>query len=209
MIKKIKKPDERRREIIAVSRKLFLEKGFEKSTIQDVMYHLNIAKGTTYHYFKSKRQLLDAVIYDMVDEYLMAVKRATNKHHKNAIEKLSALIKAGVANGKLAKMLDSLHRPENSEMHTRLLAVTITKLAPLYVQVIEQGCKEGVFQIEHPLECAEMLLAGIQFITDQGIYSWEKEDIIRRNCAIPEFIESMLHAPKNSFLKALKNKDTK
>ena len=89
MTRTVKKPDERRREIIAASRELFLEKDYEKATMQDVMDKLKIAKGTTYHYFKSKAELLEAVVQNMVDEYLAMVKKALDKSHGNASRKNS------------------------------------------------------------------------------------------------------------------------
>ena len=84
-------------------------------------------------------------------------------------------------------------------MHSRLLAVTISKLAVLYAQVIEQGCKEGLFQVEHPLESAELLIAGIQFLTDKGCYPWSESDLLRRGRAVPALFEAQLKAPKGSF----------
>src|SRR5205807_353623 len=168
MVRIVKKPDVRRREIIQASRELFLEKDYEKTTMQDEMTKLNIAKGTTYHYFKSKEALLDAVVQDMVEEYIGLVEKALNESQGNALDKFRTLVTAGRVADKQSETLEKLHRPGNMVLHTRLLAVTIARLAPLYARVIEQGCNEGIFQTEHPLESAELLLAGIQFLTDVG-----------------------------------------
>ena len=77
--------------------------------------------------------------------------------------------------------------------------MTISKLAPLYEKVISEGCKEGVFHVEYPLESAEILLAGIQFVTDSGCYPWDEQALERRRKAIPSLIENQLQAPKQSF----------
>jgi AcrR family transcriptional regulator len=191
----IKKPEERRREIVSASRTLFLKKGYENTTMQHVMTKLQIAKGTAYHYFRSKEELLEAVVEDMAAEYVGMVENLFNKAQGNALEKLTRLIEAGRA---VAPSLDELHRSDNRNLHARLLAVTIMKLAPLYARVIEQGCAEGVFRVEHPLECAEMVLAGIQFITDTGCHPWARVDLERRARAIPYLVETQLNAPKNS-----------
>lgn len=195
----VKKPEQRRREIVAASRDLFLKKGYENTTMQDVMAKLQIAKGTTYHYFKSKVDLLEAVVEDMVAEYISLVEKALKKCQGNALEKMRVLIEAGRVASKEPDTIEDLHRPGNMGMHVRLLAVTVTRLAPLYARVIEQGCKEGVFRTEHPLECAEILLAGIQFLTDVGCYPWHQQDLKRRVLAIPELMENQLQAPKNAF----------
>lgn len=194
----VKKPEERRREILTASRELFLEKDYEHTTMQDVMAKLNIAKGTTYHYFKSKAELLEAVVQEMVEEYLFEVKRTLNKCRGNALKKMRVLLSAGKAK-EMSKTIDSLHRPGNIGMHTRLLALTIAKLAQLYAEVIQQGCQEGVFHTSYPLESAELLLAGIQFLTDMGCNPWSAEELARRAAALPSLIEAQLHAPKGSF----------
>jgi AcrR family transcriptional regulator len=198
MVRVVKKPEERRREIVATSRQLFLKQGYETTTMQDVMTKLGIAKGTTYHYFKSKEMLLEAVVEDMVSEYMAVVEKALKKCKGNALEKMHVLVSAGKVGPGQQETLDHLHRPENMGMHVRLLACTLSRLAPLYASVISQGCEEGLFRTDHPLECAEILLAGIQFITDVGYYPWSQQDLERRTQAIPTLMEDLLHAPKGS-----------
>ena len=62
---------------------------------------------------------------------------------------------------------------------------------------MEEGL--GVFQTEYPLESGELLLTGIQFLTDLGIHPWSQEELIRRAMAFPALIEAQLRAPKGSF----------
>ncbi len=198
MVRIVKNPEERRREIIAASRGLFLKQGYENTTMQDVITKLQIAKGTAYHYFKSKGELLEAVVEDMVAEYMDIVETALRECEGNALEKMRVLVTAGRVAPNQTDVMDDLHSPSNMGMHVRLLAVTLTKLAPLYARVISQGCEEGVFRTEHPLESAEILLAGIQFVTDVGCYPWSQQDLDRRSRAISEVIENQLNAPKNA-----------
>lgn len=165
--------------------------------MQDVMQALNIAKGTTYYYFKSKEELLEAVIEGMVSEYMSSIEKACNECQGNALAKMRVLAAAGKVNQE--EMLDQLHRPDNTLLHLRLLALTLSRLAPLYAALIQQGCEEGIFHTEHPLECAEVLLAGIQFVTDTGIYPWKKQDLERRAQALPGLMTDLLRAPKGSF----------
>lgn len=199
MSRTIKKPIERRSEIVQAARYLFRTKDYENTTMQDVMAYLGIAKGTIYHYFNSKEALLEAVIENIVNtniermEYLMRISTGT------ALEKIKMLVEAGDIRSENEDILDSLHRPGNDAMHVRLLAATLIKQAPLYAQLIQQGCAEGVFQTQAPLECAEFILSGIQFLTDVGIYPWTQEDLMRRARAFPILIEQQLKAPAGSF----------
>ncbi|NGX59604.1 MAG: HTH-type transcriptional repressor KstR2 [Chlamydiae bacterium] len=199
MVRTVKKPKQRRHEIVKASRELFLKQGYENTTMQDVMTKLQIAKGTTYHYFKSKEALLEAVVEDMVTEYMAIVEKALNECEGDALDKMRVLVTAGRVAPSQPDTVEDLHRPGNVGLHVRLLAVTLSRLAPLYARVISQGCEEGLFRTEHPLECAEMILAGIQFITDVGCYPWNPQDLKRRSRAIPRLFENQLQAPKNAF----------
>jgi AcrR family transcriptional regulator len=199
MIRIKKKPEERRREIVSASRDLFLRKGYENTTMQDVMATLLIAKGTVYHYFKSKEALLEAVVDDMVSEYLAVVEKSLNNFRGTALDTMRVLIAAGRIAPDQLDTLNAIHTSGNTELHLRLLAVTISRLAPLYAKVISQGCEEGVFCVDHPLECAEMVLAGVQFLTDIGCYPWHQHDLQRRVRSIPSLIENQLRAPKGAF----------
>lgn len=199
MLKKIvKKPSERRFEIVKTARDLFLTKDYDKTTMQDFMSHLGIAKGTIYHYFKSKDELLEAVIEDMVNQHVAEMDILIQETAGNALVKIQVLIEAGkrVAD---QSILEKLHERGNEAMHTRLLVAALMKQAPIYAKLIEQGCQEGIFQTNTPLECAEFILSGIQFLTDLGIYPWRQEDLMRRTKAFPKLIEQLLQAAPNSF----------
>lgn len=199
MVRTVKKPEERRQEIIAAAVELFNTKGYEKTTMQNVMDALGIAKGTIYHYFKSKEDLLEAVIEQSVEEYLAVMQTVLDESTGNALDKMRLLFVSGQVADEQEEILEHLHRPGNAGMQTRQLAVMIAGLAPLYAKVIQQGCDEGVFQTEYPLESAELILAGIQFLTDMGIHPWEPEALMRRALSFPALLEAQLRAPKGSF----------
>lgn len=199
MVRTVKKPEERRMEIVKAARFLFQTQEYDKTTMQDVMTYLGIAKGTIYYYFPSKEELLEAVIEDIVDESVNHMQSMVEQASGNALDKLQVLVMAGNVSEDNDPILEQLHHAGNSGMHSRLLAATLQKQAPLYARVIEQGCQEGLFQTEHPLECSEMILASIQFLTDQGIYPWEPETLLRRAKAFPALIEAQLKAKPGSF----------
>lgn len=200
MVRVVKKASERRKEIIKAAREHFQTQDFKKITIQDLMKKLNIAKGTIYHHFASKGEILEAVVEDIVDEEMIR-KQNLLKENQNLkpLEKLIFLItESNMANDN-EKLLENLHHPENSEIHARQLARALLKVAPLYAAVIIEGCEQGIFKTKHPLETAEFLLAGVQFLTDIGFYPWDEEQLHRRMEAFPFLVETLLGAPTGSF----------
>ena len=202
MTRIVKKPDERRKEIIQAARELFQEKDYDKMTMQELMEKLNIAKGTIYHYFSSKEDLLESVVEDLMNKELKRKKqllKSSRCHNLNALEKFKMLVTSDRMSEENDQILENLHHPGNTLMHTRLLGRYIVKLAPIFAAVIEEGCDQGVFKTEHPLECAEFLFSGFQFMTDVGIYPWSQTQLARRIKAFPSLIETQLGAPKGSF----------
>jgi len=58
-----KYPEETRKKILDVARQLFYEKGYDNTTIQDIIDGLGgLTKGVIYHHFKSKQNILESVI---------------------------------------------------------------------------------------------------------------------------------------------------
>lgn len=202
MTRTVKKPDARRAEIIKAARELFQAKEYDKATMQELMNTLNIAKGTIYHYFSSKAELLEAVVEDVVDEELRrkkALVNDSNSRNLNALDKLRILLTDDTMAEDHARLLDTLHQSDDPKMHARQLGRYLTRLAPLYAAIVEEGCAQGIFATKHPLECSEFLLAGTQFLTDVGLYPWSAEQLARRMAAFPDLIEAQLHAPPGSF----------
>ena len=199
MVRVVKKPEERNSEIIAAACQLFLSKGYDSTTMQDVMCHLGIAKGTIYHYFKSKEELLGAVVDSVAEDEMLRLKKLLENIQGNALQRLEQLIMNGSKHDDHDDLLEHLHMTSNAGMHIRLLAKVVTMQAPLYAEQFRLGCKEGVFTTDQPLECAEFLLSGIQFLTDRGIYPWTQDQLERRWKAFPKLIENQLSAPEGSF----------
>lgn len=202
MARVVKNAEDRRDEIIKAARELFETKDYDKSTMQDIMGKLNIAKGTIYHYFQSKQALLEAVVENIVDEELEKKKELLNSSrvkNLNAIEKIKILVTENKTDEENEQILKNLHHPENAEMHTKQLGRYIAKLAPLWAEIFRQGCGEGVFKTDYPLETAEFILAGVQFLTDTGFYPWSETQIARRMNAFTVLIETQLGAPAGSF----------
>lgn len=160
---------------------------------------LGIAKGTIYHYFPSKDHLLDAVVADMADAYVTRRVESVEACAGGALAKMRVLFDRDARNAEERSATASLHQAGNVTLHTRLLVALVQRLAPIFAQLIRDGCDEGVFCTKHPLEVAELLLSGIQFLTDEGVHPWSAEDQTRRLRAVPALVESLLAAKPGSF----------
>jgi AcrR family transcriptional regulator len=189
----------RKDDILRCAIRLFRAKGYDATTMQDIMRAQDIAKGTIYHYYSSKEVLFDEVIEVIAMDSIAETESRMETAEGDALQKFQLLIESGQIYEENRSLIDHLHSPGKEALHTRLLAATLTKSAPIYAKIIEQGCAEGLFHTEIPLECAEYILAAAQFLTDIGVYPWDAETLKRRILALPVLIEKQLGAKKGSF----------
>ena len=199
LVRVVKKPDERKRDIVRAARDLFLTKGYDHTTIHDVISLLGVAKGTVYHYFASKEQLLEAVVTDIVADATEAAQARMDRSSGNALDRMRMLISAERVPEDTAQVLDHLTRPGNLGMYTRVAVASVERRGFLFGQLIEQGCREGLFQTDTPREASEFILTAIEFLTDRRIYPWTQEELTRRATAIPTLVETLLAAQPGNF----------
>ena len=164
MARIVKKHDIRKNEILDMAQTLFYTQGYEKTSINQIIDHLGIAKGTIYHYFKSKYELLDAVVERLILQMREAVIPIIQNEDMNAIEKFNMTFKV-IGQIKLEKkefmleLLRVMNREENIILRHKMITRSIDLLAPIIADFIKQGNNEGLCETEYPLESAQYILA--------------------------------------------------
>lgn len=178
-----KHPEETVNLILDVAFRLFIEKGYDNTSIQDIIDHLNgLSKGAIYHHFKSKEDILIAVTDRMTDapnQMLAAIRDNTNLTGK---EKLKILFKESL-NQSVQNDLFSI-APDfknNPKLLFGLLHDTIEESAPNYIlPIIKQGISDGSIQTDHPAQLAELILLTANIWLNPMIFDNSKEDTYRK-----------------------------
>ncbi len=200
MVRILKNPDDRKAEILDAAWQLFNTKGFEATSVNDILQKVGIAKGTFYYYFKSKDEVLDNVIERGINEQAAVLEVITENQSLNALEKIKKILVADKElHVKNAEVLNYLHKKENIVMHQKSLVLTIQKLSPILAEVIHQGIKENLFKTNYPQAVVELILAGMSFLLDPSIFSWSKEEYLIRVKALADVLETSLRADQGSF----------
>ncbi|PGZ97368.1 TetR family transcriptional regulator [Bacillus pseudomycoides] len=197
----VKEYEERRNEILDTAERLFVSKGYMKTTVNDILREIGIAKGTFYHYFKSKEEVMDAIILRIVNTDVAAAKKIASNSNIPVIDKLFQILMAQMpkAGENKEKMIEQFHQPNNAEMHQKSLVQAIVHLTPVLTEVIEQGIKEGVFVTVYPRETIEFLIASAQIIFDEGLFQWQPHEAMQRAKAFINMMETTLGAEKGTF----------
>ncbi|PEB51830.1 TetR family transcriptional regulator [Bacillus pseudomycoides] len=197
----VKEYEERRSEILNAAEKLFASKGYTKTTVSDILREIGIAKGTFYHYFKSKEEVMDAIIMRIVNADVAAAKKIAANSNIPVLDKLFQILIAQVpkAGGNKEKMIEQFHRPNNAEMHQKSLVQAILHLTPVLTEVIEQGINEKIFVTAYPRETIEFLIASAQVIFDEGLFQWQPHEAMQKAKAFINMMETTLGAEKGTF----------
>jgi AcrR family transcriptional regulator len=159
----VKEAELRRNEILDVAQQLFYSKGYDDTSIQEIIDAVGIAKGTFYHHFQSKQELLDHLIDRMFSQVLVSLEARVNDDTENAIEKLQELyLNIGIwkAENKefFYELVEAFHRPENLTLRYTARNEACKRVAPLLTRIIRQGIDEGLFDTEYPDDIAEVIL---------------------------------------------------
>lgn len=197
----LKDPEVRRAEILDTAERLFTTKGYGQTTIIDILNEIGIAKGTFYYYFKSKEEVMDAIITRIISADVAAAKRIAGDANTTAIDKLFKILfsQKPKSGGNKEKLTQQFHQPDNAEMHQKSLVQSISRLSPVLMQVLEQGTREKTMSADYPQETIELLLAAAEVIFDERLFHWNSEDAMRRVKAFIDMMESSLNAEKGSF----------
>lgn len=162
MVRISKEYDERLKELLDVAQELFFEKGYQKTSVNDIIEKVGVAKGTFYHYFKTKSDLLDKLVQRFTEGIHVEMKKLVKRNDLNALEKMNGFFALGrtfkARNIELMKLLlKALYNEENLVMRHRMIRNRIKLTLPEFVKIIDQGIKEGVFNVSNSREVAELI----------------------------------------------------
>ncbi len=167
---------ERKTEILQTARRLFYTEGYESVTVRQIIEAVGIAKGTFYHYFTSKEELLNALVEMMFDAVLPLIQGIVDNRELDALSKLQDLFTSAKTwkfeNVDLVLLtMKQLYRDENILMRTKINKKSTSLLSPLYALVIRQGIEEEVFRCDYPDETAAMIMALAIGISDTIVHN--------------------------------------
>jgi len=200
MARIVKTADERRIEIIKTAEKLFNEKGFARTSVESIIQTIGVAKGTFYYYFKSKEDVLKAIVDLQLDEIVAMAEQVAGDQSIDALTKMKMLLSGGkMGDEKTDDLVDHLHLPGNRELHEEINIQTVIRLSPVFAKIITQGNTENVFHVERPLETIRFLLTGAQFLLDGGLFHLSASEEKEQRAALQYIVESVLGAAAGSF----------
>ncbi|NBK00065.1 TetR/AcrR family transcriptional regulator [bacterium 1xD8-48] len=178
--------------ILEVSQRLFLEKGYDNTTIKDIVNELGgLTKGAIYHHFKSKEEIIDALGEKLFFEN-NPFSIVQNQKHLNGLQKMREVIKLNhidVDRAELRKQ--SIPILKNPRLLAELADTNRKLIAPLWLQLIQEGIEDGSIQTEYAKELSELLPLLTNFWLIPSVYPATSEELISKFAFIKYLLDSM------------------
>lgn len=189
-----KYPEETINQILTVALNLFIQKGYEQTSIQDIINELGgLTKGAIYHHFKSKEEILQAVtdhLFQGVDDMLSGVRDDKELNGREKLRKISLISLDNPAQDELASVAPNLLR--NPKMLAAQIENIIDKAVPIYIQpIIEQGMRDGSIRTEYPRELSEVLMILTNIWLNPAVIPASPEVVLRKVRLFDEILKGL------------------
>lgn len=176
-----KHPEITEQRILDTATKLFLEKGWEETTIQDIINELgDLTRGAFYHHYKSKDEIIDAVTTRMFSKEDMFKAVKANKS-LNGFEKLKKILHSSVINQEQLQFAKSLPSVFSSHIFvSKQLRDCVDSVAPKLQEFFDEGLKDGSITVQYPKQVAETFSILLTLWFNPILFPTSKEEYIQK-----------------------------
>lgn len=184
-----KNPEETRQEILSVSKKLFLEKGYDNTSIQDIVNGLDgMTKGAIYQHFKSKFEIFETII-----EPAESAEESLRKHQGNTgLEKLqSAILDAFTDYSRMRLNYSAAVTLRSPRFIGEQFIDMFSEVIPEIKKIVEEGVKDGSIETEYPEEVADVLMMNLNTWIGLHLTVFTEEQLKRKIDFTKKIFDSM------------------
>lgn len=171
----------RRSELLAAAERLFYTKGYEKTSVQDILDATNFSKGGFYHHFDSKLAVLEAICELRAKECGELAQRAASETEGTAVDRLnavfhdSALLASG-NQGFVSLMIQVAYREDGALMRERMKQRQLESMQGVTEAVLAGGVEEKTFFVTDIEGSAQLLLRLYLTFTDEAAFLLAQEE---------------------------------
>ena len=178
--------------ILDTAQKLFLEKGYEHTTIQDIVNELGgLTKGAVYHHFKSKEEIMDAV-GDRMFFSNNPFETVRSRSDLNGLEKLREAIRLNQSDqDRTCMTIQSIPITKNPRLLVEMINSNRRILTPYFLELIQEGNRDGSIHTDYAKEIAELLPLLTSLWLLPSVFPASRGEMKRKFYFLGEMLEKM------------------
>ncbi len=178
--------------ILDTAQKLFLEKGYEHTTIQDIVNELGgLTKGAVYHHFKSKEEIMDAV-GDRMFFSNNPFETVRSRSDLNGLEKLREAIRLNQSDqDRTCMTIQSIPITKNPRLLVEMINSNRRILTPYFLELIQEGNRDGSIHTDYAKEIAELLPLLTSLWLLPSVFPASRDEMKRKFYFLGEMLEKM------------------
>ena len=200
----VKEAEERKNEILDVAERLFCTKGFDQTSTNDILNEIGIARGTLYYHFKSKEDILDAMIERVTNQIVAKAAIIALDDSIPVLERLTRTIMSLNVENELGDMImEQVHKPQNALLHQKLEDRLLSRVNILITKIVEDGIKQGIMHTEYPEEAVDMIMT-YSYIAFDSTKQYSEEEAQRKIKGFIYHAERVLGMEVGALLDAMK-----
>ena len=155
----VKEAEERKNEILDKAAALFAKKGYDGTSIGDILEKVGVARGTLYYHFRSKEEILDALVERISNSIIANAKKAAGNKEHSVVDRIVETVSCLKPQSEIGdEILEQVHKPQNALMHQKMELIMIKGAIPVIAELIAEGVEEKTFNTKYPLNVAELLI---------------------------------------------------
>lgn len=179
-------------EILQAAQSLFITKGYEETSVNDIMNVVGGAKGMFYHSFQSKEELLHTLVDEWATQYVRAITLVLCDRELSFSEKLIRIPEVIRQMSQKTEGLEAFFSKSNEALLRRLTDEMTTKLIPVLSSTLQDGVVEGILSINDTNFYASFLIHGALGALSPT-NGTPKEEIPQKLSYLPELIANTLN----------------
>ena len=188
-----KHPEETVSRIVDVASRLFLEKGYNQTSIQDIVDHLGgLSKGAIYHHFKSKEEIWIAIADRMTADSEQLFDHILAHKDLNGLEKLKAIFRDSLFRSSQDNLFSIAPTTSNPQLLLSILQNAMTVTAPKYLlPILKEGIRDGSIQAEYPEELAQLILLDFNVWINPMVFPSSTEECRRKLIVLAQALRGL------------------
>lgn len=180
-----KHPEETVALIMDVAARLFAEKGFDKTSLQDIIDETKLSKGAIYHHFVSKEDIFIRICDRIGMQHAAAMRKVRDSNALNGQQKLKEIYRKALLSGSQKQMLEMIpYLLDNPKFLAIVIRSIFDEVVPDYIApILREGIADGSIKTAHPEALAEALLV-LTNVWLSPILQPTPPEVIRQRCAV-------------------------